>query len=133
MSAATPTYFGLQGEFKSGHQSERLKEFAAYYSNRRSSEEVSQLLERMTWASSMSDQTIWEMVIEKSCQVSTAVEAQLSKEQKRSQTGVLLVNPQVDIYDPEVKEILLFDDAILVKEQAETRQKESSSTQKHVC
>ncbi len=67
----------------------------------------------------MSDQTIWEMVVEKSCQVSAGVEAQLAKEQERLQTCVLVVNPQVDIYDPEVKEILLFDDAILVKEQAE--------------
>ena len=133
MSAVTPTYFDLQGEFQSGHQSERLKEFAAYYSNRMSYEEVSQLLERMTGASSMSDQTICEMVIEKSCQVSAAVKAQLAKEQERSQPGVLAINPQVDIYDPEVKEVLLFDDAILVKEQAETRQKKSSSTNEEVC
>ena len=96
-------------------------------------EEVSQLLERMTGASSMSDQTICEMVIEKSCQVSAAVKAQLAKEQERSQPGVLAINPQVDIYDPEVKEVLLFDDAILVKEQAETRQKKSSSTNEEVC
>lgn len=132
MRVATPTYFDLRGEFQSGHQSEGLKEFAAYYSNRMSYEEVSRLLERITGEASMSDQTIWKMVVEKSCQVSTAVEAQLLNEQERSQPGVLAVNLQVDIYDPEVKEILLFDDAILVKGQEEIRQKESSVTQGEV-
>jgi len=126
-SGATPTYFDLKGEFPSGHQSERLKEFAAYYSNRMSYEEVSYLLERMVGVPLMSDQTIWEKVVEKACEVSCDVEEQLWKGDQESATRSLMVNPEVDIYDAESQEILIFDDAILTKEQAETRHKKSTS------
>lgn len=127
-TGSTPTYFDLQGEFQSGHQSERLKEFAAYYSNRMSYEEVSALLERMVGVPLMSDQTIWEKVVEKACEVSSALEEQLLNDQGREER-FLIVNSQVNIYDKESEEILLFDDAILTKGQVETRQKKSASNQ----
>ncbi len=127
-TGSTPTYFDPEGEFQSGHQSERLQEFAAYYSNRMSYEEVSALLERMVGVPLMSDQTIWEKVVDKACEVSSAVEEQLLKDQEREERS-LIVNSEVDIYDEESQEILLFDDAILTKGQAETRPKKSASNQ----
>ena len=45
-------------------------------------------------------------------------------------SDVVKVNPQVDIYNPEETEILLFDDGILVKGQKPQRQKESKQGDK---
>jgi len=120
-------YFELTKQFEQGYVSERLKEFSAYYSNRISYEEVEKLIYRQTGQYLLSDQTIWRIVVDKAVEVS---------QQMRSDVSAVLegfvmpeVEPNVDIYDAQQQEILLFDDAIGVKEQKSNREKLSDKEQ----
>jgi hypothetical protein len=114
------SYFDLTAQLQEGYVSPRLKEFSAYYSNRRSYEEVERLIERLTGEKLLSDQKLWQIVVDKAVGVSE----QLCQEVKSILEAVTMpaINPRVDIYDPNQAEILLLDDAIQVKEQKPTRE-----------
>lgn len=128
-SGSTPTWFELTGEFQRGYHSQRLQELAAYYSNRLSYEEVAGLVKRMTGESSMSDQGIWRMVMDRACQVSLDLQHTVSSTLEEPGKAVPLINTEVEIYNPDVEEVLVFDDAILVKGQKEHREKSGSRPQ----
>lgn len=112
-------YFSLSGQFPAGYSSERLRELVAYYSNRMSYEEVARLLERITGESLLSDQTIWQQVVKKAAAVSQQMKQQVEAVLTTGQ--VPTVEQKVAIYSAQQPEVLLFDDAIQVKEQKAAR------------
>lgn len=99
-----------------------LQELCGYYSNRISYEEVAKLVERVSGERLLSDQRIGQIVSDKALKLSQ--EIYKSVEETLDKTGLawVKVNPEVDIYNSEQKEILLFDDAIQVKGQKDKRQ-----------
>lgn len=117
------TYFDLKGELREGYISERLKEISVYYSNRMSYEEVAGLVERLSGKRQLSDQKIQEVVIEKAEQVSRE---QVRVRRKLEAAGVEMpeVTGKVDVYATGKTEVVVFDDAIGVREQKATRDKE---------
>ena len=123
------TYLDLKGELREGYISERLKEVSVYYSNRMSYEEVAGLVERISGKRQLSDQKIQEMVIEKAEQVSRE---QVKVRQRLEEAGVERpeVRGKVDIYATGKAEIVVFDDAIGVREQKATRDKEGEEGEK---
>jgi hypothetical protein len=114
------SYFDLSGQFREGYQSEGLKELVLYYSNRLSYGEVSGLVKRMSGERLLSDQKIEQLVVEQAAQISRTREQAV---QARLEQGKMpTVKTEVALYDREGKEILLFEDGILVKEQKEQRE-----------
>jgi hypothetical protein len=124
IEACEGSYFDFTGQCLEGYTSQRLKEFSAYYSNRLSYEEVESLIERQTGEKLLSDQKIWQIVVDKA----VCVSEQLRQEVQSVLDAVQMpaINPRVDIYDPNQTEILLLEDAIQVKEQKQTREKRTS-------
>lgn len=114
-------YFELTRQFEKGYESEKLKELSAYYSNRMSYTEVEKLIERQTGEKLLSGQQIRQIVVDKAVEISK----QIGSNVKAVTEGIDMpeVAKVVDIYNPKQKEILLYDDAIVVKEQKETREK----------
>jgi len=100
-----------------GYISPRLQEFSAYYSNRLSYEEVEKLVERVSGAKLVSDQKIGQIVSNKALKLSQEMQESVRETLSKTQGSTLKVNPKVDIYNPEEKELLLFDDGIQVKGQ----------------
>lgn len=120
------TYFDLTQEFPDGYVSEGVKEFSAYYSNRISYQEVEGLIEKLTGEKLLSDQKIREIVVNKAVEVSKEISEQL----KANKAAIMPeINRKVEIYNKEQKEILLFDDAILVKEQKANREKATTKSE----
>ena len=115
------TYFELTNQCREGHFSSGLQELSAYYANRMSYEEVKKLVERMTGKRSLSDQRIWQGVIAKSVEVSKQIADETLDLLEASGDPPLLVNSQLDLYDSDTSEILLFEDGIQVKQQKEHR------------
>ncbi len=127
-------YLELTSQLATGNISEGLQELVAYYSNRLSYQEVEDLVTRISGEKLLSDQKIWEIVVNKAEEISRKWLSEIE-----SINPEIPIAPTVDIYDPLKSEILLFDDGIGVKKQKETRSKkpelvmtESDSTaQKH--
>lgn len=120
------TYFDLTQEFQEGYVSERVKEFSVYYSNRISYQEVEGLIEKLTGEKLLSDQKIREIVVNKAVEVSKEIREQL----KINKAEIMPeINSEVEIYNKADKEILLFDDAILVKEQKASREKSTTKSE----
>jgi hypothetical protein len=121
------SYFDLTKQLADGYVSIRLQELSAYYSNRMSYQEVEYLVERLTGERLLSDQSIWQIVKAKAVQVceavQTEVEATLAEPIK-----LPAVNPKVNIYEPQLAEILLLEDGIQVKAQKENRIGQSLSS-----
>lgn len=115
-------YFDLTSQLTTGNISQGLQELVAYYSNRLSYLEVEKLLLRISGSKLLSDQKIWEIVVNKAVEVSSKwqQEIQSNKESIKSEPSIASL---VDIYNPLSKEILLFDDGIGVKKQKENRSK----------
>lgn len=115
-------YFDLTSQLTTGNISQGLQELVAYYSNRISYQEVEKLLLRISGSKLLSDQKIWEIVVNKAVEVSSKwqQEIQSNKQSIKSEPSIASV---VDIYNPLSKEILLFDDGIGVKKQKENRHK----------
>lgn len=116
-------YFHLTHQFPSGYISERLQEFTAYYSNRLSYAEVEDLIIRTTGHKLVSDQTCREIVINKATAISQHLVTTAESTLKAAKEHPLLVNQNVEIYNSESQEILLFDDGIQVKGQKPKREK----------
>jgi hypothetical protein len=111
----------LTGQCLDGYVSERLCEYAAYYSNRISYEEVEKLIERNTGEKLLSAQSIWRIVVAKAAQISQTQQKQVAERLKRGKLPALA--SKVEIYEPKAAEVLLFDDGIQVKEQKAKRDK----------
>lgn len=118
-------YFKLTNQFPSVYISSKLQEFTAYYSNRLSYTEVEDLIMRITGEQLLCDQTCREIVLNKATVISEQLVSQVKSTLKASESKRLFVNPNVDIYQKESSEILLFDDGIQVKAQKPKRFKAS--------
>lgn len=105
-------YFDLTSQLTGGNISEGLQELVAYYSNRLSYQEVEDLVTRISGEKLLSDQKIWEIVVNKAVEIS----GKWLEEMEQSKLEIAIA-PTVDIYDPSTEEILLFDDGIGVKKQ----------------
>lgn len=70
----------------------------------------------------LSDQKISQIVSDKALQLSQEIHKSATVTLNKTDLNVVEVNPEVDIYNLESKEILLFDDGIQVKGQKGTRQ-----------
>lgn len=95
-----------------------LQEFCAYYSNRLSYREVSELVERQCGTRVLSSQGIWQLVQQQALQLSDEIER--STVAGRSEAGIEVVT-DLDLYDETCAEVLLYDDAIGVKAQKPQR------------
>ena len=115
-------YFELTFQFTRDYISPALREFVAYYSNRLSYQQVEDLVERVAGEKILSDQKIWEIVVNKAVEVSSQWSDEI-EEINSLITNEIKISPTVDIYNPEGKEILLFDDGIGVKKQKEHRER----------
>ncbi len=120
-SEEATTYLELTEQLCEGAMSARVAEFSAYYSNRMSYDEVAGLLERVTGAHVLSDQTIQHLVVTKATQVSAQWQAEVQADPDAS--ALLEVVPQVDWYDAHSDEVLVLTDAIQVKQQKARRGK----------
>lgn len=112
----------LTQQLAEGYISPRLQELSAYYSNRLSYEDVEKLVERVSGAKLLSDQKIGQIVSDKAEKLSQEMQQEVRATLSKTQSYELKVNSKVDIYHPEQKEILLFDDGIQVKGQKAERQ-----------
>lgn len=95
-----------------------LQEFCVYYSNRLSYQEVAALVERHCGARVLSSQAIWQLVQQHALRLSDAIERTTLVQ--NSQTA-MTVTSEIDLYDSNCPEVLLFDDAIGVKAQKPER------------
>ena len=105
-------YFDLTSQLTTGNISQGLQELVAYYSNRLSYQEVEDLLERISGEKLLSDQKIWQIVVNKALLISKKWQSEIEEIKQE-----IPIAPTVDIYDPLTEEILLFDDGIGVKKQ----------------
>ena len=106
------TYLGLTNQFEDGHTSEGLKEFSTYYANRLSYEEVEELVERNTGEKQLSDQSVQNTVVNKALEVSKQIASEALSILENDTLGLKDINQEVDIYNAEVKETLIFVDGI---------------------
>lgn len=131
-SQPNPTYFDYTDQFQDGYISDRLKEFSAYYSNRISYSEVAGLVERVTGDRQLSDQKIWEIVVDKALAISEDQQAEVEKQLVNAVPSTRKVEKKVAIYDSKSEEVLLFEDAIQVHGQKENRQHKQGLKQKPI-
>jgi len=122
------TYLGLTGQFEDGHTSENLKEFSAYYANRLSYEEVEELVERTTGEKQLSDQSVQNAVVNKALEVSKQVSSEALSVLEDDTLCLPEINKEVDVYNAETKEVLIFVDGIGVKKQSESRVSSKSAS-----
>ena len=123
-------YFQLTGQFREGYITECLAEFVAYYSNRISYKEVEYLLKRLTGTQLLCDQSIWKIVQDKAASISLNQKEQIKAVLEKGHMPK--VESKVDIYNKRKKELLLFEDAIQVKEQKSERDNEAKSKRTRV-
>jgi hypothetical protein len=115
-------YLALTNQLQAGYISPRLQELCSYYSNRMSYEEVALLVERTSGERLLSDQKIGQIVSNTALKISQEIHKNTIATLENFNRQVVEVNSQVEIYSPEVKEILLFDDGIQVRSQKAYRQ-----------
>lgn len=128
--ARETNYLALTNQLQEGYMSARLQELCGYYSNRMSYEEVALLVERISGERLLSDQKIGKIVSAKALKLSQDIYKSTTATLTENHQDVLTVNALVDIYNPEEKEILLFDDGIQVKSQKAERQPKSKQENK---
>ena len=116
-------YFELTNQFQENYISDRLKELSSYYSNRLSYKEVEGVVERVTGQKQLSDEKIQQIVVDKAVELSKAKEAEVKRLKVKQEFKMPPIKEKVDIYNSEEKEILIFDDGILVKGQKANREK----------
>ena len=130
LDAQETNYLALTNQLQEGYISPRLQELCSYYSNRMSYEEVALLVERTSGERLLSDQKIGQIVSAKALEISQEICKNTKATLAEINEDALQVNPIVDIYNSEEKEILLFDDAIQVKGQKAERRKEPKQENK---
>ena len=119
----------MTGQFTESYISPRLQAFSVFYSNRLSFEEVARLVERVTGAELLSDQTIWNLTTAKAQQVSSALMQQVKDALGTEAVQGVRVNPNVDLYNSDCEEIILFQDGIQVKQQKEKRHADKTDSE----
>ncbi|MDZ4876733.1 MAG: hypothetical protein CLLPBCKN_006168 [Chroococcidiopsis cubana SAG 39.79] len=129
--AQETNYLSLTNQLQEGYVSPRLQELCGYYSNRMSYEEVALLVERVSGERLLSDQKIRQIVSNKALIISQDINKTIAATLAKNDDKVVQVNANVDIYNPEEKEILLFDDGIQVKSQKAERQPKLDQSKKN--
>lgn len=119
-------YFELTHQFQAGYFSDHLKEFAAYYSNRLSYEENEELIRKLAGSPQISDQKIHQLVVGKALEVSRALTEETQAILSDATKKLPPINQHVNLYEAKGKEILLMDDAIQVKGQKTTRDRQEN-------
>ncbi len=84
---------------------------------------MEKLIERVTGKSQLSDAKIQQIVVDKAIELSKVQEKEMEKLVECQGLKMPKVQGQVNIYAPDEKEILLFDDGIQVKKQKANRKK----------
>jgi hypothetical protein len=105
---------------KQGAISPALEEFCLYYCTRMSFGEVQKLVARVTGASLVCQQTLWNWVSRRAATLDAHTRAKIKAAQG---LPFPLVSEHVDLYAEEGEEVLLFEDAIGVKAQKPKRDK----------
>jgi hypothetical protein len=113
--------FRLTNQLEDGHTSDGLKELSAYYANRLSYEEVEELVERTTGEKQLSDQSIQNTVVDKALEVSKQARTEALSVLEDDTLALPEIDQEVDLYDAQAKEVLIFVDGIGVKKQSESR------------
>lgn len=126
------SFFDFTNQFQStkkrnDYTSERLKEYVTWLSCTLSYEKVVEILYRNTGIDLLSDQKIQQLVVKKAEEISKS-EEQKNKASEKENTEIK-VHTEIDLYDKEVKEIMLFEDGILVVGQKENREKKHEKTE----
>ena len=119
-------YFELTRQFQAGYFSDHLKEFAAYYSNRLSYEENEELIRKLAGSPQISDQKIHQLVVDKALEVSRALTEETQAILSDATKKLPPINQRTNLYEAKEKEILLMDDAIQVKGQKTTRDRQEN-------
>lgn len=88
------------------------------------------LVERVTGNRQLSDQKIWQIVVEKASAVSQKQQEEIEEIVSHGVSSVLEIQEKVAIYDPQSPEILLFEDAIQVRGQKDNREYKQGVEQK---
>ncbi|MBF0234840.1 MAG: hypothetical protein HQK65_17650 [Desulfamplus sp.] len=115
----TESYFKRAGHSLHHQCTTGLDELACRYARDTTYTTSVDIVKDVSGQQQLSDQTIHKMVADRAQQVS---EAWASHARLVLETGIMpAVNPTVDLYDPEIKEVCLEIDAILVKEQKPCR------------
>ena len=114
------TYLGLTNQFEDGYTSEGLKELSTYYANRLSYEEVEELVKRTTGEKQYRSQSVQNTVVDKALEVSKQVESEALSVLDDS-LCLPEIDQEVDLYDAQAQEVLIFVDGIGVKKQSESR------------
>jgi len=130
LDARETNYLTLTNQLQEGYISPRLQELCSYYSNRMSYGEVALLVERTSGERLLSDQKIGQIVSAKALKISQEIYKNTRATLAENDDDALQVNPILDIYNSQEKEILLFDDGIQVKGQKAERQKEAKEKTK---
>lgn len=115
-------FWRLKGNRVEEDASGGLPELSAYYINRLSYCELENLVVRRTGEKQLSDQGIWAGVSEKAGEISQEIVNQVQPTLEQLKEQKLMVNPQIDLDNAQQKEILLFEDGILVKGQKSKRE-----------
>jgi len=122
------SYFDYTEQFEADYISERLKEYSCWLACSNSYSRAEDILYRHTGKQLISDQKIEQIVISKAKEISQK-EALLNAEQQTN-TMKIKVQNTVDLYNKEEKEILLFEDGILVKGQKSKRDTEKTNLER---
>jgi len=122
------TYLGLTDQFEDGYTSDGLKEFSTYYANRFSYEEVEELSERTTGEKQLRSQSVQNTVVNKALEVSKQVESEALSVLEDDNLELPEIAQEVDLYDTQAKEVLIFVDGIGVKKQSESRVSKKSGS-----
>lgn len=102
------------------YESLALRKYVLKYSTELSYESVSDLIKDKDGSSLLSDQRIQQIVIEQGEDISLLQNQQIIKYKKRKSVGI---DYTFDLYDPSVKEVEVYEDAIGVRGQKSIRDK----------
>ena len=117
------TYFDLTNQFQEDYVSDKLREFSGYYSNRLSYKELEILIEKITGDKQLSDTKIQQIVVDKAVEISKLQEDKQKKLIEKQDLKMPEIANKVNIYKEDENEIIIFDDAIQVKQQKAMRDK----------
>jgi hypothetical protein len=125
----------LTEQLSEGYISLRLQEMSSYYSNRMSYKEVEKLIERLSGERLLSDQKIYQLVQSKAQKVSQQWREETRLVEAPQQAELIAVKTDLNLYDEQAEEILLFEDGIQVKAQTAQRQPQTklASEQIQAC
>jgi len=119
------TYFDFTHEFRDNYISERLQEYTCWLSSINSYANVEEHIKRYTDEQIISGEKIQQIVIQKAKEISKKEE--LETEKLLKEITLIETVKEINLYDNKSKEVLLFEDGIVVKGQ---KMKEYQKTRK---